>query len=102
MGTGETIVVKKWSSGAARTLWGSMCQAARVMGRSRTIVSIGVDVAGEEGAIEIMNLSNGNNGILHPRHPSLDNLRRGQLHGSRSFKYEAHENDDNLKADLKS
>lgn len=31
-----------------------------------------------------MNLSNGTNGIQHPRHPSLDNLRRGQLNGSRS------------------
>lgn len=33
-----------------------------------------------------MNLAvnNGTNGIPNPRHPSLDNLRRGQLNGSRS------------------
>jgi hypothetical protein len=41
-----------------------------------------------------MNLSNGNNGILHPRHPSLDNLRRGQLHGSRSHPQLPSDNDE--------
>jgi hypothetical protein len=41
-----------------------------------------------------MNLSNGNNGILYPRHPSLDNLRRGQLNGSRSHPQLPADNDE--------